>query len=96
MENRNKYWTFEEEQILMYLYKDKKPINEISKILKRSSFAINSRLIKLNINNDSSNNQEILEEIKDELKEIKNELKRLSFIIENNNTQHNNANYSWV
>ncbi len=89
MENSHKYWTENEEQILIDLYKDKKPINEISKILKRSSLAINARLIKLNINNDSSNNKEILEE----LKEIKNELKRLSFIIENECVH---KNYAWV
>ncbi len=82
MENRNKYWTLEEEEILMDLYKDKNlKINHIAKILKRSSNAINSRLIKLNID---SSNKNILEE----LKEIKNELKKILLIIKNNNTTY--------
>ena len=46
-ENAGKPWTVEEEEILCKMYDDKMPKKEIVKTLKRSTVAIQARLVKL-------------------------------------------------
>lgn len=83
MDNSYKSWTKKEEQELMNLYKVKNlSIHEISNILQRSSGAIYSRLQKLNMVYNSSEdiyniNHNILL-ILEELKQIREDIKKIS------------------
>lgn len=84
MDNCYKIWTKKEEELLIDLYKSKNlKIYEISNVLKRTSGAIHSRLDKLNLKNNISN-----QKLENDIESILDELKQIHLVLKNiqNNT----------